>query len=715
MLVLISTDSVGSDHVSKEVDLAVEYGKPLLPVRIEDVMPSGTLRYLLGLAQWMDAFPGPIEDHAGEVIRRVTALLSDVATDARSSPDAADDVAVRRHGSPDRQSIRGRFRPSVLAAAGLVAVGVSIGVVWFGGGSTSSTTTVTTAVAAPTTTSLPVEESAGTVLDELWSLVLDAPVVGMATMDGLVVIATDDGLVRAVSVGFGDELWTHQAATPVQHGVFIDDGVIYYATAEGVSLLDPATGDPLEGCGFSYRGEAHGVTVADGSVYFLLRSDGTVRRVPTDPLSDGPCHSPADESAESARWPPAQSGPVVVGSELLMGDLRRLYRLDTRNLQLIDSYYLASGTPETYDGRVVGLAGAELRIQYEGGVRTDFFVYGVDGEGNLHAMVSGGSMEPTGHQIVSAPAVSELGVYLVEHDGALVALSHDLSRQRWSLRHDAAPAALWVVEDSIYVLRLDGTLTAIDAESGNEFLRLHVGEGVTAGAFIDGAVLVGTSDGSVTAAMPLSTPVPSASDLEPITRPEHPGAEAILREFYAAVSAGDRRQVESLIAVDATFGAGFEGGYWYSPETREDFWQMVEFFNALNVELLIGTCDQQIAGESVLVECDVAQSDDFLDALGLEITGSARLSVESGLIHNFIESQRVGAQSNVNPAWITYRRGLRFEVEAERLYDDFFRWAADSKADAFEVACRGDIFERATVECANFMLDHVDEYLAASQ
>jgi hypothetical protein len=75
MLVLVSSVSNASDHVSKEVDLAIEHGKAVLPVRIEDVVPSGALRYLLALAQWIDAFPGPIGPHADEVKRRVAAML----------------------------------------------------------------------------------------------------------------------------------------------------------------------------------------------------------------------------------------------------------------------------------------------------------------------------------------------------------------------------------------------------------------------------------------------------------------------------------------------------------------------------------------------------------------------------------------------------------------------------------------------------------------
>lgn len=76
MVVLVSSVSNASSHVSKEVDLAIEHGKAVLPVRLEDVVPSGALKYLLALAQWIDAFPGPIGPHADEVKRRVAAIVA---------------------------------------------------------------------------------------------------------------------------------------------------------------------------------------------------------------------------------------------------------------------------------------------------------------------------------------------------------------------------------------------------------------------------------------------------------------------------------------------------------------------------------------------------------------------------------------------------------------------------------------------------------------
>jgi hypothetical protein len=71
MVIVISHAANQSAHVSKEVGAALEHNKPLLPIRTEDVIPTGSLNYLLQLVQWIDAFPGSIADHLDRIRRAV--------------------------------------------------------------------------------------------------------------------------------------------------------------------------------------------------------------------------------------------------------------------------------------------------------------------------------------------------------------------------------------------------------------------------------------------------------------------------------------------------------------------------------------------------------------------------------------------------------------------------------------------------------------------
>lgn len=82
-VVLVSHAANASVHVSREVNLALGRGKPVLPVRIEEVPPEGSLEYLLSLVQRFDAFPPPINAHRAALLRRLSTIAptkSGVAT-----------------------------------------------------------------------------------------------------------------------------------------------------------------------------------------------------------------------------------------------------------------------------------------------------------------------------------------------------------------------------------------------------------------------------------------------------------------------------------------------------------------------------------------------------------------------------------------------------------------------------------------------------------
>jgi len=141
MLVLVSSVSNASSHVSKEVDLAIEHGKAVLPVRIEDVVPSGALRYLLALAQWIDAFPGPIGPHADEVKRRVAAIVD---PDGEAPLDTEEEVELPSVIKPPQPemvatSLPANDRPwlkwvALAAAVAVIAGGIVAALLVFGNG-----------------------------------------------------------------------------------------------------------------------------------------------------------------------------------------------------------------------------------------------------------------------------------------------------------------------------------------------------------------------------------------------------------------------------------------------------------------------------------------------------------------------------------------------------------------------------------------------------
>jgi len=75
MVVIVSGESNASQFVAKEVGHAVERGIPVIPIRIENVVPSEDLGYFLGGKHWLDAINPPLEAHLEKLGNAIDFLL----------------------------------------------------------------------------------------------------------------------------------------------------------------------------------------------------------------------------------------------------------------------------------------------------------------------------------------------------------------------------------------------------------------------------------------------------------------------------------------------------------------------------------------------------------------------------------------------------------------------------------------------------------------
>ena len=75
MVLVFSGSSNDSGQVRREVERAVHKQLPILPFRIEDVLPSKSLEYFLSAQHWMDAFPPPLEPHIDRLCEHLDATL----------------------------------------------------------------------------------------------------------------------------------------------------------------------------------------------------------------------------------------------------------------------------------------------------------------------------------------------------------------------------------------------------------------------------------------------------------------------------------------------------------------------------------------------------------------------------------------------------------------------------------------------------------------
>jgi hypothetical protein len=85
-VLILSGSANASPQISREVERAVSKGLVIVPVRIEDVVPSRNLEYFISSPHWLDAFPPPRERYFAKLIESVHALLD---TERSSAPDNA--------------------------------------------------------------------------------------------------------------------------------------------------------------------------------------------------------------------------------------------------------------------------------------------------------------------------------------------------------------------------------------------------------------------------------------------------------------------------------------------------------------------------------------------------------------------------------------------------------------------------------------------------
>lgn len=103
LLLLLSEASNGSRQTQNEAVVASELGLAILPLRVEDFLPTGSLRLQLARSDWLDLFPGPIEEHFPSVLSRVRRAIHGALADPRASdarpcapPAAADRASTAR-------------------------------------------------------------------------------------------------------------------------------------------------------------------------------------------------------------------------------------------------------------------------------------------------------------------------------------------------------------------------------------------------------------------------------------------------------------------------------------------------------------------------------------------------------------------------------------------------------------------------------------------
>jgi len=77
MVLVLSANANASPHIPKEVERAVSRGVPVIPLRVEDVVPAKSLDYFISSVHWLDAITPPLESHLENLAATIRTLLPD--------------------------------------------------------------------------------------------------------------------------------------------------------------------------------------------------------------------------------------------------------------------------------------------------------------------------------------------------------------------------------------------------------------------------------------------------------------------------------------------------------------------------------------------------------------------------------------------------------------------------------------------------------------
>ena len=109
MLLIFSSSSNTSPQIKREVERAVNAGIPVVPVRIEDVLPSKSMEYFISTQHWLDALTPPMEQHLQYLVTTMRAMLA-------RKPDGSE-AAVREPQIKPPPAAAAVTPPPVLAPA----------------------------------------------------------------------------------------------------------------------------------------------------------------------------------------------------------------------------------------------------------------------------------------------------------------------------------------------------------------------------------------------------------------------------------------------------------------------------------------------------------------------------------------------------------------------------------------------------------------------
>lgn len=124
VVLIFSSHANDSPQIHREIERAVSRGVPIMPLRIEDTLPTESMAYFMESVHWLDAISPPLESHLQRLGASLKSLLQ-----ADSPQSAALDAPARTEAATGRLGDRSAPAALPIARVKSMSGGLAIAVV----------------------------------------------------------------------------------------------------------------------------------------------------------------------------------------------------------------------------------------------------------------------------------------------------------------------------------------------------------------------------------------------------------------------------------------------------------------------------------------------------------------------------------------------------------------------------------------------------------
>lgn len=113
MVLVFSSNANASQVIKREVERAASKGVMVVPFRIEDVQPAGSLELYLSTSHWLDALTPPVEQHLQRLVEDVKELMPMLPTRVVNDVEGMTLVSVDEQAEASQRADRAREEEEV--------------------------------------------------------------------------------------------------------------------------------------------------------------------------------------------------------------------------------------------------------------------------------------------------------------------------------------------------------------------------------------------------------------------------------------------------------------------------------------------------------------------------------------------------------------------------------------------------------------------------